>query len=55
MKNKNSLITKLLLTLSCILKKNNIKFKLSLKNIIINIVTLVFIINIFITKNIINI
>ena len=54
MKNKNALATKLSSTLSCILKKNDIKFKLSLKNIVTDIISFAFIISVFIAKNIVN-
>lgn len=54
MKNINALATKLLLTINYILKKNNINFASSLKNRVINILSLTFVISVFAKKNIVN-
>lgn len=55
MKNRSILAARLLLIAIYVLKKDNINFTLSLKNIVINMISLAFMIRIFAIKNVINI
>lgn len=54
MKNRNVLATSILSLISYILRKNDINLVLSLKNIVISIISLAFMINIFAAKNFVN-
>lgn len=53
-KNKNALAVRLLSTGSYVLNKNNINFTSSLKSIITNVTSLIFVISVFATKNVIS-